>query len=266
MTTVETGLALDKDAPLELGGFFALRNGGLRRAWSAPLQRGLTQPKTRPLLAELGLTSIQTGSIVEEAATRYRMLRELKETELAAARTGHAERRTAISETRAHLRALERRIAKDHRRRRVAQHRRRPMDAGRDRPLRNLRASASDESNWSGRKSGAITRKERQIARHEHDLGTGRVSLCIGLRAPLSRHPHGSPAAARSGPGPQAKRVTATPRGLRLRSQRRARPARCTCAAHSTQQRDARTGVAGASVRRPATGRAVEEEPATAAL
>jgi hypothetical protein len=193
MKTFETRLAVAKELAFELEEFFALWNRGLRRAWSARFQRGLTEAKTRPILVELGLTSNQVGSIFDEAATRYKMLRELKKTEFAAARAGLTQRQAAIAEKRTYRRALAKRIAKELARRPEGEHRRSAKDAARDRLLRKLRSEVEAVTNWIAQKSKAFARKERHIARLEHELETGRFSLCFGSKTRLSQHPLRSP-------------------------------------------------------------------------
>jgi hypothetical protein len=159
MKTFETRLTVDKEVAFELEGFFALWNRALRRAWSARFQRGLTEPQARPLLTALGLTSNQVDSIFDEVATRYKMLRELKKTELAAARTGLGERRAALAEKHRYLRALEKRIAKRRAKRPKGHHRRSAKDAERDRQLRALHSEVEAATNWIVQKSKAVARK-----------------------------------------------------------------------------------------------------------
>jgi IS605 OrfB family transposase len=193
MKTFETRLTVDKEVAFELEEFFALWNRGLRRAWSARFQRGLTEPQTRPFLTALGLTSNQADSILDEVATRYKMLRELKKTELAAARTGLIERRTALSEKRRYLLALQKRIAKALAKRPKGAHRRTTKDAERDRRVRKLHSDEAAATNWVAQKLKAVARKERQVARLEHELATGRFSLCFGSNKLLAQHPLRSP-------------------------------------------------------------------------
>ena len=180
-----------------LEAFFTLWNRAARLAWARPRATPQEVARVRAQLRALGLTSNQADSVLADVQMRHKALRELKKTELAAARRAREARTEALRDKERTLKSLEKRLV-------VALRKAEDLKPSEGQPrtkrraealatLRKLRREIDQTRFWIAKKRQALERKERQIERLNAELDADRFSMCFGSKQLFAQHPKCSP-------------------------------------------------------------------------